>query len=263
MRIRALFALTASLLGSFGSCDTKFISPPDWRDDKRNRGDPEKNKRYVVGETIPVQWETDNDRSYLLLFQVVPEPLPGWRLAISTGWKASYDMSNQLENGEDSQYNFEIWDRDSRKQLASSLYFNVTAPKDDIRTFIFTAPPPSTVTVVQSQPIEAKTTSTTIESTQQETKSAGDEEENISTPEMSPKEVAGAAVGGVVGGLLIFGAIGWLLWRGMAKRKSQPVDSATVQYQEQVVETKAELPGDNSVHPSEYAKSPTGIYEAP
>ncbi|CAG7559048.1 unnamed protein product [Fusarium equiseti] len=228
MRIRALFALTASLLGSFGSCDTKFISPPDWRDDKPNRGDPEKNRRYIVGETIPVQWETDNDRSYLLLFQVVPEPLPGWRLANSTGWKASYDMSNQLENGEDSQYWFELWDRDSRDQLASSLYFNVTAPKnDDIRTFIFTAPPPSTVTVVQSRPIDAETTSTTVESTQQETKSEGDEQENTSKPGMSPKEVAGVAIGGVVGGLLIFGAIGWVLWRKMAKRKSQPVDSTT------------------------------------
>lgn len=80
---------------------------------------------------------------------------------------------------------------------------------------------------------------------------------------MSQGEMAGAAVGGVVGGLLIFGAIGWVLWRRIARRKSRAVNPTTVQYQEQGVETKAELPGDNSVHPSEYAKSPTGIYEAP
>ena len=180
---------------------------------------------------------------------------------VSTTWQAEYDKSNELENGEDSQYYFELWDLDVKERLASSVYFNVTAPKkQNTRTV---NAPPSTVTVSQTPPINAEAKSTTIKSTEEETKTAGDRETNISKSGTSRGEVAGAAVGGVVGGLLIAGAVSWVLWRRMAKRKSQAVDLTTVQNQERIVETKAELPGDNSVHPSEYAKSPTGIYEAP
>ena len=70
MRIPTFLFLTASLLGSFGSCGTKFISPPDWRVDERSFRDTEKNRRYVVGETIPLKWETDADDIGLYLVQV-------------------------------------------------------------------------------------------------------------------------------------------------------------------------------------------------
>jgi len=172
-----------------------------------------------------------------------------------------YDKKGRLENGEDSVYYFAIYDFDLTEQLAASLYFNVTAPKKD-KTRTVTAPT-SYVTVSYIGSIETEPTSTTIITTTEEKVLPTKQQESQSKSEMSQGEVAGAAVGGVIGGCLIFGAIGWVLWRRLVRRKTEPVDTAAVQYQEQVVETKAELPGDNRVHPSEYAKSPTGIYEAP
>jgi len=73
MRIVALFIFTCSLLGNFGRCDTKFITPRDWRDDERNRRNPEMNRRYVVGEEIPLDWKTDEKDSYCHLLVVQPE----------------------------------------------------------------------------------------------------------------------------------------------------------------------------------------------
>ena len=185
-----------------------------------------------------------------------------------TSWEANYDEWDMLEDGRDARYFFELQVEvdGSRETLASSLFFNVTAPKKE-NTRTITAPP-STVTISQSRLIESEETSTAeslapVDTATGETKSARKEQDSSSTYGMSQGEVAGAAVGGVVGGLLLFGVIGWVLWKWMARNKSHPADTAVNQYQEQAVETKAELPGDNRVHPSEYARSPTGVYEAP
>lgn len=161
-------------------------------------------------------------------------------------------------NGEDTVYYF-LLHHPVEGYVAYSHYFNVTAPKKD-STRTVTAPP-STVTIPQSRPFEPEASSTTINSEPEGTEPASNEYESSPKPGISQGKVAGAAVGGVVGVLLIFGVTGWLLWR--RRNKTDPVDRTAVQYHEQAVETKAELPEDNRVHPSEYAKSPTGIYEAP
>lgn len=69
MRVPALVFLTVSLLGSFGWCKTKFNRPPDWSIDVRNRDNPEKNRRYVVGEAIQLDWESDFDDTRLYVAQ--------------------------------------------------------------------------------------------------------------------------------------------------------------------------------------------------
>ncbi|KAI1052356.1 hypothetical protein LB507_007556 [Fusarium sp. FIESC RH6] len=259
MHFPAFLFLTASLLTIFGSCENKFISPPDERDDERKRFDLEKNRRYVVGETIPLDWETDLDDIRLYIVQHLDSQIEPFLLDSSrTSWEAEYDLSNKLMKGEDTVYYF-VLSHPREVYVTGSHYINVTAPKKDT-TRTVTAPP-STVTIPQSRPIEPKTTSTTMSNTPEGTESASDGYESNSKSGMSQGEVAGAAVGGLVGALLIFGVAGWLLW--MRRSKTDPVDSTAVQYHEQAVETKAELPGNNTVHPSEYAKSPTGIYEAP
>ena len=78
MRILVFALLTASILGSLGSCGTRFVSPPDWRDDVRNRRDPEQNRRHVERETIRLRWKTDVNRLGLLLIQVVPPITREW-----------------------------------------------------------------------------------------------------------------------------------------------------------------------------------------
>lgn len=69
MRVPALVFLEVSLLGSFGWCNTKFFRPPDWSTDVRNRDNPEMNRRYVVGEAIQLDWESDLDDTRLYVAQ--------------------------------------------------------------------------------------------------------------------------------------------------------------------------------------------------
>ena len=72
MRVPVLVLLTVSLLRSFVWCDAMFIRPPDWSTDVRNRDNPEKNRRYVVGEAIPLDWESDIDDTRLYIAQKLP-----------------------------------------------------------------------------------------------------------------------------------------------------------------------------------------------
>ena len=69
MRTTAFFFLTVSFLGSFGSCRIKFISPPDRSEYDRGRLDSEKHRRYVVGDTIQLQWKPGYDEIVVELFQ--------------------------------------------------------------------------------------------------------------------------------------------------------------------------------------------------
>ncbi|RBR23737.1 uncharacterized protein FIESC28_03442 [Fusarium coffeatum] len=261
MRFPAFLFLTGSLLRSFGSCDTEFLNPPDWSDDERNRDNLDKNRRYVVGETIPLEWETDRSSEDIAL-NLGQNLYSSFRFAplnkADTSWEAKYYTWEGMKKDEDAVYYFVLFDPDTEDRLAYSLYFNVTAPQKD-STKTITAPG-STVTISQGPSMKPEATFTTIHSTPEVTKPASNQDESNTKSGMSQGEVAGAAVGGVVGGLLIFGVIGWVLWR---RRMGSKTKAAATQYQEQAVGTKAELPGDDKAHPSEYARSPTGIYEAP
>ena len=71
MHVITFLLLAISLLRSYVLCDTRFIHPPDWRDDEDNRRNPEKNRRYLDGEMVKLEWETDNEDAELWLVQDV------------------------------------------------------------------------------------------------------------------------------------------------------------------------------------------------
>ena len=63
---RLLLGIVGFLFAAFGRCDSSFINPGDfstnWTD----------NAEYDVGDSIKVQWETDEDLTKLILWQDHP-----------------------------------------------------------------------------------------------------------------------------------------------------------------------------------------------
>jgi hypothetical protein len=173
------------------------------------------------------------------------------------GWKAQYDISNVTENKEDCIYWFSIIDSKYRGTLATSQYVNVSAPK---------AVETKTVTVSMASP------TLTMETTKSTTgASSSKEASSISEPSsksgLSRGEIAGVAVGATIGGLLILGGIGWMVWRRRAKRKNDAVLAELPgnynQDQPYSERPKSELPAEPVVFSSESPRSPPRIYEAP
>lgn len=155
-------------------------------------------------------------------------------------------------------YYFAILDNDD-SVVAESVYINVTAPrKAEIETVTATA----TVSQIVSRLETTPTVESTSDTSAKETLLPSEETGSGSESGMTQGEVAGAAVGATLGGLLIFGGMGWLIWKRWGRDKSDSDIAATPQNQE-VPEAKAELPGDDRAFPFDYARSPTGIYEAP
>jgi hypothetical protein len=161
-------------------------------------------------------------------------------------------------------YYFEIYNPDKKGPIAASEWFNVTAPKPD-KTKTVTAPA-NTVTVSQAIPTsqdKISTRSITTDTETTRTLAVGEGTQSSSESKMTPGEVAGAGVGGAIGGILIIGGFGWLIWRRVAKGKANADVTVASQQQELATVPKAELPGDNKAYPSNYATGPTGLYEAP
>lgn len=161
------------------------------------------------------------------------------------------------ENKEDCIYWFSIIDTEYGATLAESQYVNVSAPKAE-----------ETKTVTASMASTTLTTETTTS-----TMDASPSKESSSTSEPSSKsglsrgEVAGAAVGATIGGLLILGGIGWMVWRRRVRRKNDapPAELPDNYNQEQPCSErpKSELPAEPVVFPLESPRSPHIIYEAP
>ncbi|RGP81342.1 hypothetical protein FLONG3_486 [Fusarium longipes] len=262
MSLIMIISIIFTLFGTLASCGSKFIDPPNADPEKANY---DNNRRYVVGEKVKVKWETDLDNFALYLLQS-PSRDDEYRFLGSslTEWEAVYDILEKAENGEDAMYYFDIYDRNKMRTVVSSEWFNVTAPKPEKTKIVIG--PGSTVTV--SQAISASqntilTESTTIDPEARRTLVMDEGTESSSESGMSRGEMAGAGVGGAIGGILIIGGFGWLIWRRVAKGKVNKDIPVVVQQQEQVAVPKAELPGDCKACPSNYATSPTGLYEAP
>lgn len=155
-----------------------------------------------------------------------------------TGWKAQYDISNATENNEDCIYWFSLIDSKYGGTLAKSQYVNVSAPK--------------------------------AEETTTDSSASGDASSTLepsSKSGLSRGEIAGVAVGATIGGLLILGCAGWMVWRRRVRMKSNAALAELPgnynQDQPHSDRPKSELPAEPVVFPSERPRSPPRIYEAP
>ncbi|KAJ4263447.1 hypothetical protein NW762_006266 [Fusarium torreyae] len=263
MSFLAKLGLMLSLFTSWAVCFTKFIRPPEWDPDQEADQDMMRNNHYDDGQTIPILFDTNIENIDLYVWQVIAGAndksalLENDGKSDPDGWKAQYDIFNVNENNEDCIYWFSIVDRKSGGKLAESQYVNVSAPKAK-----------ETKTVTASMASTTLTTETTISTTEA---SSSKEASSISQP--SPKSrlskggIAGVAVGATIGGLLILGGIGWMIWRRQATRKHDAVlaELPGNNYQEQPYSErpKSELPAEPVVLPSERPRSPPRIYEAP
>ncbi|EWY99821.1 hypothetical protein FOYG_03759 [Fusarium oxysporum NRRL 32931] len=236
--------LIFSVFASWASCFTKFIRPPERDPDQAADQDMTKNNHYDDGQTVPILFDTNIKKVDLYIWQFIDAEKNATSLLESdgtsdpTGWKAQYDISNATENNEDCIYWFSLIDSKYGGTLAKSQYVNVSAPK--------------------------------AEETTTDSSASGDASSTLepsSKSGLSRGEIAGVAVGATIGGLLILGCVGWIVWRKWARRKN---DAALAelpgnynQDQPHSERPKSELPAEPVVFPSERPRSPPRIYEAP
>ncbi|PTD12475.1 hypothetical protein HYE67_009644 [Fusarium culmorum] len=261
-------ALTLTLFPCLACCDAEFVRPPEIEPTREHDWDYANNVRYIIGDEIQISWKSDIPGTELWLVQLKDTSSQGveWMLldASRTEWEVEYNVGGLSKNEEDSVYAFALWISRSGV-LAQSLFFNVSAPDPETTTTISKV---ISITRTTTQSIAESTTqsepSKTGETTTTSTTTIA-EEDTGATPKsgLSKGETAGAAVGGTIGGLLIFGCVGWLLWKQTSKKKRDPSIYEAPAGQLSVSEPKAELPGDHGSHIPGYARSPPGVFEAP
>ncbi|KAF5577996.1 hypothetical protein FPCIR_11797 [Fusarium pseudocircinatum] len=258
--------IVLSIFASRVLCNTKFLRPPEWNAAVDRKAGLGENVRYAVGDTIQLLWETDLDSLYLFLYQRAGS-LEWYTMLNSsdTEWKAVWDIAGALEGNEDAMYYFTLFDN-PEGTVASTQYFNVTAPELET-TIATTLQTSTTIQSMSSSHVETSATQPlpTSTVTNQSSDSVADPDSDSG---MSKGEIAGAAVGGTIGGLILLGVVGWFIWRRLGRSKKVTdvsVGSQSHQQQFQSSETKAELPGDPAleVYPAGYARSPPGLHEAP
>ncbi|KAF5535440.1 hypothetical protein FPHYL_13195 [Fusarium phyllophilum] len=273
MNIISTLTLLLSIFANRALCGTTFLRPPEWKLNIDSKAGFGKNVRYTVGDAIQILWETDLDKVGLYLVQRTGSA--NWFTILDssrTEWKAEWDVMGLLEGNEDSVYYFALRDSPGGfpspgdSTAAETQYFNVTAPRIET-TIASTLQTSTTVRSMSSSQIATSATQPLPTSTATDQSSNSGVDPN-SDSGMSKGEIAGAAVGGTIGGLILVGAIGWMTWRklGRYQRKTDvSVVSQSHQGQVNYSETKAELPGDPAleVYPAGYARSPPGLHEAP
>lgn len=188
--------------------------------------------------------------------------------ALGDGWKARWNATGTQTDKEDSVYWFGIFEPgEIEKPIASTQYVNVSAPKGDETKTVTSF---ETATIIQTLPsTDAKASTTQPASVatvtpQVSSEKAGRVDGHSSGSGMSQGQIAGAAVGGTIGSLLLLGACGWFMWR-RSKRKEVDGASDNAHCQQQASDPRAELPGDMKVGADStvYASSPPGLHEAP
>ncbi|RFN47815.1 hypothetical protein FIE12Z_7943 [Fusarium flagelliforme] len=263
MYIRVKLVLILSLFTSWSLCFTEFVQPPERDTDERTDQDVSKNKRYADGDTIPIIWDTNVEDVDLYIWQVIGAGRSTKSLMKSSGrsndgsWKAQYDISNATENKEDCIYWFSINVSKSDGILAESQFVNVSAPKAEETKAI-------TTSMVLITVIREATVTATYASPSEEASSIS---ESSPTPGLSRGGIAGVAVGGTIGGILILGSIGWMIWRRRARGKNgaAPAELPGDYNQDQPYSErpKSELPAEPVVFLSEGPRGPPRVYEAP
>ncbi|KAI8716870.1 hypothetical protein NCS52_00981600 [Fusarium sp. LHS14.1] len=274
--MRSLMFTALSILGLVASVcsETQFTNPATWdaEDDDRSNY-----RVYEVGDRIPIRWTTDRDRISVAVWesggsgpflwawvdQNLTERSTTWRVDFGNG-RFDTDIGAEHASGSMS--------------LVDSASFNVTVP--NYKPASATAKTTTTKdTATSSTPIETESesdaTSISTTATSSPTESVGadvaDKEEDKETG-LSAVAAAGIGVDASVGGISILGAIGFLIWRHLKRRKEQqnsgspqfytPQYHPQTQYQPglaqlQSPEAKAELPTHSTT------TSMSQVYEAP
>ncbi|KAF5025399.1 hypothetical protein F66182_2501 [Fusarium sp. NRRL 66182] len=299
--MRSILPITA-LLGAFATqaaAESSFRTPggsgsTGWRN----------NPSYEVDESINVEWETDLRETNLLLWQDHPGagggtqffvqlkgswedygfPLMTWTyrasLENSTStsfiWQVNFGgFSTEVADNEDAVFHFALFESGTNNQVALSGAFNVTVPRDETTTSTqSTTVEPSSATNPAST-AAAATTDSAAETT------GADAGNNSGGDELSTGAVAGIAVGATLGGLLVLGGAGFLLWKHFRKGsgataggyappgelgpggQGQPVQEYYKPPGQQG--PQAELADQQWMHPPQqgYARGPGGLHEAP
>lgn len=189
----------------------------------------------------------------------------------SLSWTFEYNFGDLSKNNEDSVYSFVLYEFGIKGALATSQNLNVSAPKPDETKYITIATTltfrdvSSTTAPMTESRLESSTVPTTTDiSSSEESKSSITATAN---PGLSQGATAGIAVGALLGGLLISGGFGWLVWKRFITKKNGSDSENGIEYQpEQYVysmEQKAELPGDSRNAHNHPVRTVPGLYEAP
>ncbi|KAL2679225.1 hypothetical protein Neosp_009992 [[Neocosmospora] mangrovei] len=294
--MRSLMFIALSIFGLVASVrpETQFTNPATWdaEDDDRSNY-----RVYEVGDRIPIRWTTDRDRISVAVWESggsgpflwawvdqclenLTERSTTWRVDFGNG---RFDTDIGAEHA---RFWFALYDPDDiidrsasgSKSLVDSASFNVTSP--NYKPASATAKTTTTKdTATSSAPIgtesESDATSISTTATSSPTESVGadvaDKEEDKETG-LSAGAAAGIGVGASVGGISVLGAIGFIIWRHLKRRKEQqnlvspqyypPQNYPQTQYQSspaqlQSPEAKAELPTHSTT------TSTSQVYEAP
>ncbi|KAF5552248.1 hypothetical protein FNAPI_7163 [Fusarium napiforme] len=271
MRVIKSFALTVIGVASLACCNSKSIQPPESSSKQPSDTAMTKNKRHKQGAQIQIEYEADIDQVAIEIYQTPLNGVSAYRSLARNGsenssyWLAEYDFLGLAEGNEDSVYWFTLF-KSSQGRVARSDYFNVSSPQTDETTSASrsaTDTGPGLATSASGQHAstlvagsETDTKHTLATSTTSFTKSGSG---------LSQGATAGVAAGAIIGGLLIFGGIGLLVWRRFGKGRKNvkgTEEAQDQQHQFYPLETKAELPSDITTHPSEYATSRPGLHEA-
>jgi hypothetical protein len=189
----------------------------------------------------------------------------------SLSWTFEYNFSGISKNNEDSIYSFVLYEHGIKGALATSQNVNVSAPKPDETKYITIATTltyrdvssttrPSTESGVQSSTAPTTTDISLSEDRKSSTTATA-------SPGLSQGATAGIAIGALLGGLLIFGGFGWLIWKRFITKKGEQDNANGIECQpEQHVYSmgqKAELPGDAQNPHTHPVRTIPGLHEAP
>ncbi|KAF5642246.1 uncharacterized protein FTJAE_3721 [Fusarium tjaetaba] len=227
MRVVTSLALIVVGVASLACCDSKFIQPPESSSKQPSDTDMTKNKRYEQGAKIQIKYETDIDQIAIEIYQIPLNGVSAYR--------------SLARNGSE---NPTYW-------LAEYDFLGLAEGNED-SVYWFTL-------FKSSQGQVARSDYFNVSSPQAD-------ETTSARSELSQGATAGVAAGAIIGGLLILGGIGLLVWRrfGNGRKNIKGTEEAQdQQHQFYPLETKVELPSDITTHPSEYATSRPGLHEAP
>ncbi|KAF4988757.1 hypothetical protein FGRMN_9579 [Fusarium graminum] len=275
MALTAILSLVLTLLVNLGSCYSTFIRPPEWDPDQDADREMTNNQHYNAGEKIQVLYNTNLENATIWIWQVLEDIEVGAQLSETGGyWESRYDMAKELINDEDAVYYFLLYEPNDKVRLARSQYVNVSAPRPDKTGTVTVSLPVSSILTfsTEASSMQRLITSTTQTATKPTDSSSNDNATPPSDPksdfELSSAATGGVAAGATIGGLLILGGIGWLMWkRLMRKKHPRPISElpgGLPQHQQpHPSEIKSELAGNPVSYPQGYARSSLGLHEAP
>ncbi|KAF4450291.1 Crumbs protein like protein 3 [Fusarium austroafricanum] len=275
----AILPFTA-LLGSFAAqvaADSSFKTPGG-----SGSTNFKNNPKYDVGESMNVEWETDLDKTNLLLWQDYPAAGGGTQFFVglkenttstSMIWNVNFGgFSTDIPKGTDAVFHFALYKSGTDDIHATSAFFNVTVPKDEATS--------ATKAPTSALPSPSSSTGTLSETTtgaaaEKTTGSSSDKDEGG----LSTGAVAGVAVGATIGGIALLAGAGFLLWRHFRKGSGpaaaaggyEPPSEMSAGAQNQPAheyykppQAPAEMAGQSWIHPPQNGyQGPGGLHEAP